>query len=167
MAAGSTYTPITTTTVGTATTSVTFNSFSGYTDLVVVYNVRCSFATPNTLGCRINGDSGTNYSTTQVSGSGSVITSERNSNETAFYSSNVAGTGSSYTPGVINFMNYANTSTYKTMLMEGGSNLANTIQFGTSLWRSNSAITSLNFFIFNGTNIEAGSSFTLYGIAAA
>jgi hypothetical protein len=40
MPAGSTYTPIATTTLGSAQADVTFNSFSGYTDLVLVANVQ-------------------------------------------------------------------------------------------------------------------------------
>jgi len=35
------------------------------------------------------------------------------------------------------------------------------------LWRSTSAMTSLQFFDYDGANFAAGSSFTLYGVKSA
>lgn len=165
----STYTPIATTTLGSATASYTFSSIpSIYTDIVLVADM----ADSNTGGdqrmlVRVNGDSSTNYSTTIVYGNGSSATATINSNRTFF--DNSSGASNSITSGSANiyhFMSYSNTTTYKTVLYRQN-NLVNTA--GTSalvgLWRSTSAINSITIFCIG--NLVAGSTFTLYGIKAA
>ena len=62
-------------------------------------------------------------------------------------------------------MNYANTTTYKTILGRWGSSANNQTRISVGLWRSTAAITS--FTITPSLGIAAGSSFTLYGIKAA
>jgi len=81
MAAGSTYTPIATTTLGSSATSYTFTSIpSTYTDLVIVAQIKGD--TTTYLNLRFNGDTGSNYSRTTLSGNGSTASSERRSNQT-------------------------------------------------------------------------------------
>ena len=69
---------------------------------------------------------------------------------------------------VTHFMNYSNTTTYKTLLSRsgtlGGSYTGTTLIAG--LWRSTSAITSILVGCTTNTFV-AGSTFTLYGIKAA
>ena len=75
MAAGNTYTPIATNTLSSATASVTFSSISGvYTDLVLVITPTIPTGAYDILMRVGNGtvDSGTNYSVTRVSGTGSA-----------------------------------------------------------------------------------------------
>jgi hypothetical protein len=55
MAAGSTYTPIATTTLGTAQSSVSFSSFSGYTDLVLVSSTKAATSDQN-IAVRFSSD---------------------------------------------------------------------------------------------------------------
>ena len=65
MAAGSTYTPIATTTLGSAASSVTFSSISGsYTDLILITNPS-SATTDQSIYVQFNADTGTNYSMSQ------------------------------------------------------------------------------------------------------
>ena len=65
MAAGATYYPIATTTLSSATNSVSFSSISGsYTDIVIVFNGAAS-TSGVTCNVQFNSDTGTNYSTTQ------------------------------------------------------------------------------------------------------
>ena len=163
MAAGSTYTPIATTTLGSAQSSVTFNSFSGYTDLVLIANTTAA-GNQNIL-LRFNSDSGTNYSYTRMTGAASA-TSNRESSIDAInlYNSSASLNGVMATT-IIQVMNYANTTTYKTVLGRGNGG-ANEVNAQVGLWRSTSAITSLTLSIFT-TNFSAGSTFTLYGIQAA
>jgi hypothetical protein len=64
-------------------------------------------------------------------------------------------------------LNYANTTTYKTIISRGDSagfwNIANV-----ALWRKTpEAITSITVFPAGLNNWIAGSTFTLYGITAA
>jgi hypothetical protein len=165
MAAGSTYTPIATQTLGTAALNVTFSSIpSTYTDLVVVcaYN-RVSGG--NNISMRLNGDT-TNYSETYIEGDGSSVISGRNANDSnmriAFI---VGGTGTSQSTMIINLQNYSNTTTYKTVLTRY-SEASTGVGASVGLWRSTAAINSVEIGRA-GINFAAGSTFTLYGIAAA
>jgi hypothetical protein len=161
MAAGSTYTPIATQTLGSSASTVTFNSIpSIYTDLVLVAN---SITAANaSFKIQFNGDTGSNYSSTLVYGNGTSATSLRTSNQTSI---NIIGrSGSNGSSNIINIQNYSNATTYKTTLGRGGADI--TIAT-VGLWRSTSAITSINVANDSGGNFLTGSTFTLYGIAAA
>lgn len=170
MPAGKTYEPIATTTLGSAQASVTFNSFSGYTDLILVMQGKSSNSTDDPQ-LYFNSDTGSNYSLTFVSGDGSSAASARYTNTAGgFYCGRPGYTTEGFTTTILHFMNYANTTTYKTVLSRsGGNNLAtgyNKVEMAVALWRSTAAITS--FTIDGGSgNIAAGSNFTLYGISAA
>ena len=131
MPAGSTYTPIATTTLGSAQSSVTFNSFSGYTDLIVVFNGG-NTASGQSIYLQFNGDTGTNYSTADLWGNGSSATSGRN---TGLGFMRVVGRGIGVdttltTNALIHIMNYANTNTFKTVINRsnetGGTKTGNT-----------------------------------------
>jgi hypothetical protein len=161
MPAGSTYTPIATTTLGSAQASISFSSFSGYTDLILI----CSATTVTDdqfLSIRFNGDTGSNYSNTYMTGDGTTASSGRNTG-TVIY---IAGNSSNTTPvlSITHIQNYSNSTTYKTLLSRTTDSTLIT-QITASLWRSTSAITSM--VIASGSNIQTGSTFTLYGIAAA
>ena len=162
----STYEPIATNTLSVDTASVTFSSISSaYTDLVLVCSVKGS--TSGAYGqMRLNSDTGTNYSQTSVYGNGSSAGSARNSSVSWAYpaqNNNVDTTN--FTSYIINFMNYTNTTTYKTMISRNGS-AAYVTEALVTLWRSTSAINSI-LFQLNLGNLAAGSTFTLYGIKAA
>jgi hypothetical protein len=165
MAAGSTYTPIATTTLGSAAASYTFSSIpSTYTDLVLISNHGVSTATAN-FYIRVNGDSGNNYSYTRIMGNGSSASSARGSNFNRIVFDGDGASTSRTNVNVINFQNYSNSTTNKTVI--GRSNDAT---YSTSaivgLWRNTAAITSITIGI-DGHNFITGSTFTLYGIAAA
>jgi hypothetical protein len=165
MAAGSTYTPIATTTLASAQSQVDFTSISAsYTDLVLIMNTKGS--TTNYPFLQLNGATGTSYSTTTLNGSGSAATSVRQSNTVNPYiSSDAANTTSFEFNAVLHFQNYSNTTTFKTVLIR-----ANSASTGTGatvlLYRSTSAIDTITFKLNTGT-YSIGSTFTLYGIAAA
>lgn len=161
MAAGSTYTPIATTTLGSAATSYTFSSIpSTYTDLVLV--IAGTAGTDETIGLRFNSDSGSNYSETAINGDGSSATSFRESNITR---AQLGSIGSTQSVTIINIMNYSNTTTYKTALGRGNYSGARVRSY-VSLWRNTAAINSV-YVDANGATFAVGSTFTLYGIQAA
>jgi len=173
VAAGNTYTPIATQTLGTTAASVTFSSISGaYTDLVLVMTYRSTrsavYAYPIV---RFNGDSGSNYSTTYLYGDGSSAVSARAANQSSINVYEAIGNNAaSGTYGQINMsiQNYSNSTTYKTVLSRGGSSQTSAVvATQSSLWRSTSAITSIVIADGNSFDIMAGSTFSLYGIAAA
>jgi hypothetical protein len=67
---------------------------------------------------------------------------------------------------IIHFMNYSNTTTYKSLLARGN-NAASGTDAIASLWRSTAAITSITFNLQTGGTFDIGSTITLYGITAA
>jgi len=165
MAAGSTYTPISTTTLGSTNTSVTFSSFSGYTDLVVVFSVKAATTTMN-AGVRFNSDSGANYNSNSLEGNGGSTRAQVFTNAT-FIRPDSYGyvTTTDFNIKLVNIMNYANSTTYKPVLTRS-SNGSVGIDAFVGLWRNTAAITDIEVFARNDT-FAVGSTFTLYGIAAA
>lgn len=161
MPAGTTYTPIATTTTSGNATSYTFSSIpSTYTDLVIVGNGSVSSACD--MYIQFNGDTGTNYNKMLFYGTGSAAGG-------AAYT-NVAQIGFSYQDGsqsnsYANIMNYTNTNVYKPVLSKGGS-ASSALQVNAGLWRSTSAINSIKVYPSTG-NFVNGYTLTLYGIAAA
>jgi hypothetical protein len=159
-----TYEPIATTTLGSAAADVTFTSISGsYTDLVLVCWVKTS---SNDIGLRMqfNSDTGSNYSVTQLFGNGTTAGSNRQSSQTSIRWANYLGTAGGI--GIANIQNYANTTTYKTLINRGGFASYGTMS-SVGLWQSTSAITSIKVFDEDSGNMASGSTFTLYGIKSA
>ena len=168
MTAGSTYTPIATQTLGSAAASVTFSSIpSTYTDLVLVINGAVSVNTASIVG-QVNGDTASNYSFTELYGSGSAAGSYRIANTTIFaasqYSLGISNTNPS--TNILHFMNYANTTTYKTILLRS-SDASNGTTATVNLWRSTAAINSITLKMQSTYTMNTGTVFSLYGIAAA
>ena len=166
----STYTPIATTTLGSAAASVTFSSISGaYTDLVLVASNVLNASSTNSVFLRFNSDSSTNYSSTFLEGTGSAASSNRVSNRTVIDSGyNVGLSTSSVGQVIFNIMNYANTTTFKTVISRFAQAVgaAPGTSATVSLWRKTpEAITSIE--VRCDVNFSIGSTFTLYGIKAA
>lgn len=144
--------------------SVEFNSIPGnYTDLVIVYHLIHSTGADD-MFIQFNSDTGTNYSTTNLYGTGSVAGSYRQSNQSRglldFYA--VPGT-SAYATNIIQIMSYANTNVFKTVLA-AASRASSGVDRNIVLWRSTSAITTIR--VFPGAGTITG-SMALYGIKAA
>ena len=159
-----TYEAIATYTAPSAQPSVTFSSIAAdWTDLILVSSNGSTTAT-NTY-VRFNGDSGSNYSFTNLTGTGSSAISGRSSNQTAIrvdnYASAVTSIQNAY---IIQLQNYSNETSYKTVLTrtnEASSGVDATV----GLWRNTDAITSILYYPGVG-NWITGSTFTLYGIKA-
>lgn len=159
----STMTPIATNTLTANAATVTFSSIpSTYTDLMMVVNTITSTASEY-MSINLNSDTGSNYSRTRLSGTGTSASSGRNTNETVGYiGAETYGTNALKFNTVVHFMNYANTTTYKTFLSRANHiDLASEAIVG--LWRNTSAINTIKV----NSNFAAGSTFTLYGIKAA
>jgi len=167
MPAGSTYTPIATTTLGSATSSVTFSSISGsYTDIILVINAKQT-ATPNRwTTIRLNSDTGSNYSYTSLEGNGSAASSYRESNQTRG-AINFKTSTANWGQNTVHFQNYSNTTTFKTWVSRGDAADTGPVAI-VGLYRSTSAITTILITLEgSGQNFDTGSTFTLYGIQAA
>ena len=164
----STYTPIATTTLGSAAATVTFSSISQtYTDLELVANFDGSVSSYTTL--TFNGVTGTSYSRTRLIGSGSAASSDRTANTAGVINLTYNTAGTPVT-GIYKIFNYANTNTYKTAIVKDAAqpdNVAVTVGlFRGSTGSATDAITSITLTKASG-NYTVGSTFTLYGIASA
>ncbi len=161
-----TYEPIATQTLGSAASSITFSSIPAtYTDLRVVF-IGGNNASATAFYFQVNGDTGSNYSRTFLTGDGATAASSRASNSSRIQSPmNLSAT----IPTFISFdiFSYAG-SNNKTVLASfsadrNGSGVTSAL---VGLWRSTSAITSVNL----STPTDAfgtGTTATLYGIKNA
>lgn len=173
MTAGSTYTPIATTTLGSAAADITFTGIaSTYTDLILIVTGRFDSAnTSREIRIQVgNGsiDTGSNYSITRMAGYGSGLFSDRTTSATNMTAGVIPADNApaGYVGNAIyQFQNYANTSVYKTVLnrTNDGNDWTEAM---VGLWRSTSAINQIKIFGLTA-NLKAGSTATLYGIAAA
>lgn len=166
MPAARTYEPIATTTLGSTATTVSFTSIPGtYTDLVLVTSIKATSANTNQW-MRFNSDSGTNYSNSNLYGTGTSPLSTRQTSQDKI-NSVLSGylVTTQNCPGIYNIMNYSNTTTFKTMISRFN-NTGVLVQAQTSLYRSTSAITSIEIFT-TPDSFAVGSILTLYGITAA
>ena len=161
----STYTPIASITLASATSEVTFSGIpQTYTDLVMVMTGTIATGGAGSVRFRFNGDTTSVYSNTRLLGDGTTASSTRNTSE----SSAIIGVYSDSTIGnnIISIMNYSNSTTYKTCLFRN--NVTDLrAQAGVALWRNTSAITSITVLNGAGLNFTVGSTFNLYGIANA
>jgi hypothetical protein len=112
---------------------------------------------------QFNGDTGTNYSRTvlfadSINGALSVRSTSQSRISVAGFSSTIGN-------AIIQVQNYSNTTTNKTALCRGNLTGQGTYAI-VGLWRNTAAITSITIGT-TGSTWTAGSTFTLYGIAAA
>ena len=169
----STYTPIATETLTSTATSITLTGIPQYyTDLILQVNDQVDSASGFKI--RFNGDSAGSYQQVQFSGYGTgVTTAGKALGATSIYNNLVFGdstTANAYTPNVIHIENYSNSTSYKSVLWRYG----NSTQAGGSgdvtiiagSWNSTSPITSIEVSVWNSVNFVAGTSVSLYGIAA-
>lgn len=167
----STYTPLASITLTSSASSITFSGYDmSYTDLVLVSVVTCSTADGNQR-MTVNGDSSSIYSTTRIAGNGSTATSGRYTSLAYFLLSGGAINPPSSASGQIlitNFMNYSNTTTYKSILVKAGNASGSTypgVESNVELYRSTNAISSFTLSTDSAT-FSSGSTFSLYGIQA-
>ena len=172
MAAGSTYTPIATTTLASAAQGITFTGISSsYTDLVLVLSL-ISKTAGNDVRYRVgNGsiDSGMNYSSTHLTGNGSTASSSRSTADNFVGLMRAVGTTTSPATFIINFQNYSNSTTYKSILGRASSP-ASEVSASVGLWRNTAAINQIYIYedgVTSPQQFDIGTTATLYGIAAA
>lgn len=161
--------------LGSDTASVTFSSLpSTYTDLRLVCSARTDRGNNgDAILLQFNGDTGNNYSTRSLYGTGGSAVSAAWSSVSGIYlvqaaagssdTANTFGSSETYIP------NYAG-STNKSVSHAGNSenNAATSyMSVDAGLWSNTAAITSIVLKPFNGTNFRSGSSFILYGITKA
>jgi hypothetical protein len=176
MAAANTYTQVPggSVTVGTATTSVTFSSIPAtYTDLVLVMQPAANVDDEN-VGIRFNGDTSSNYSYTRVGANNTsgTFSSNRSGSFSRINTTEASGTSTNLGNLIIvaHIMNYANTTTYKTVIARSGQQggTYNGVELFAGTWRATpAAINSVTVMQGGTRTFSTGSTFNLYGITAA
>ena len=164
-----TYDFIATQTLGGTASTVVFSSIPAtYTDLELVC-VPADTTTTHGILCRLNSDSGNNYSRTNLFGNGTTATSTRETSATRTYGTIAWSAYFDTTLGnsvfTTHFMNYSNTTTNKTWLSRGNIAAGGT-ELITGLWQSTAAINSITIYGDPTASFKAGSTFTLHGIKA-
>lgn len=170
-----TYTFISSTTLSSSQSTVTFSSIPNtYTDLLVRWSARSDRASAASDGIilRLNSDSGTNYSYTRLISSGTSLASARNTvnyiqagNINASTSSaNTFGSGEIYIP-VYTSTSIKPMSTFNVY----EDNVTNPIYIGVvaHLWQGTAAVNRIDIQASTPpsvNNLVSGSSFYLYGI---
>lgn len=166
----STYTPIYSTTVvgsGSVANITLTNIPTTYTDLVLVASLTGTSASGSACNFTINGDNSALYSSTCVGGDGGTPFSTRISGSSTWQVAyqNI-GTGTGPSNFTLNFMNYSNTTTYKTMVSRYNEPTLGTGSIA-GIYRSVNPITRITISINGSKTFNSGSQFTLYGIKAA
>ncbi len=117
---------------------------------------------------RFNSDTGTNYSDHMLYGGGTSASALNDVNNTRMAQLRHSDTSSIVGGGVVDILDYANTSKYKTMRALTGCdfNGSGIVMMTSGNWRSTSAISSITIFV-DGGNYSTDSTFALYGIKGA
>jgi hypothetical protein len=164
----STFTPIATTTIGSATNSITFSSLGSYTDIYLVAMQKENGGGGYELQVRFNGDTGANYiwgrmlaaAGSTIEGSGTTVTT----------SARFGDVDGGWQTSTLNIMSYAGsrikTAIGRTMSVNSSTQVTRTGGYVTS-WLSTSAITSITIKVESTGQFAAGSIFSIYGIQAA
>ena len=167
MAAGATYEPIATTTLGSAAASITFSSIAGtYTDLRISFTGTATGGTSPII--RFNSDAATNYSQTYLQGDGASAASSSYTSLSRIFLNSSSSMNTTPQFNSVDIFSYAG-STYKTILFTSShdKNGSGVIYSSVGLWRSTSAINTITLSLNGGSNMDIGTTATLYGIKAA
>jgi hypothetical protein len=155
-----TYIALSTITLATAQSSVTFGSIpQTYRDLVLVLNGTMSVV--DTIGIRFNSDSGSNYFGVSMNGSGSSASSDTWTSITQAF---VGVFATTQTTSIIQIQDYSVTDKHTTILSRTGA-AGDRVRAHAFRWANSAAISSITFTSNGGTNYQSGTTFSLYGIA--
>lgn len=172
--ATNTWVALNTTTVTSATPSVTFNSINqGYTDLVLVVSAATTNNDSTFLRVEFNSDTTNgNYSFVDITGNGTVgdLTTRGNSAWLCGNYNSISKVLGEHT-SVSRIKSYSNSTTFKSYIARSGRGSTSLDYFGTGLtagtWRNTAPVTSVTVYNTRGGvnyNFAVGSTFSLYGI---
>ena len=149
--------------------SVTFSNIpQGYKHLQIRFIARGSAQT-NEVWAQFNSDTGSNYSTHQVYGSGAAAGASGTASTSYAKVGELSGTNagaSIFGAGVVDILDYTNTNKYKTTRALTGTDINGSggyIVFVSGNWNSTSPINSITLY-YNTYSFSQYSRFSLYGI---
>lgn len=155
------YESIATYTLGTATSTVTFDSIPA-TFKHLQIRMSLTAAAPADTTIRFNGDTGSNYDSHLQRGTGTTTGGYYYADTFAYIMFNI---GFNTSVGITDILDYTNTNKYTTIRSFTGfnNNGSGEVDFWSGLWSNTSAISS---FVLTAatTNFSVNSKFALYGI---
>lgn len=164
-----TYTALQTITLGSGTSSVLFSSIptvdsngNSVKDLIIVFNG----SGPRYLAVQLNGDTGSNYSTVSMygTGSGSGVSGSL-ANFGYIFASWYSASGTGMRSGIIQFLDAKSTNKHKTVLSRHSDvGSAGAVEANVSRWANTSPITSIKVYSDSGTNFNSGTTISLYAV---
>ena len=164
------YELISTTTLGTATSSITFSNLGDYSSTYKHLQIRALTRTDQVndgIFMRFNSDTGSNYADHNLYGNGSSVFSQARTSQTNIQFARTAYssmTASSFSGIVLDILDaYSTTKNTTIRALSGMTGGANNLQLYSGLWNNTAAISSINIFP-GATNFVSGSRFSLYGI---
>ena len=156
---------------GSSPSSIQFNNIpQTYQDLMLVgYTRTTSTGTTIPISAYFNAYSATGWSGTYLQGNGSSAISSRSLQSTPTYGVNFYGAAASATSGIftsytMHILNYASTSTFKTVLLRAATDLngSGTVDLTANLWSNTAGVSMIATYF--GAGFAVGSIITLYGI---
>lgn len=151
---------------------VDFNSFSGYTDLMIVGQWCPTTNVANDIYLQFNGDASSSYYYQQIVADSStlVCNDSGGAQSTGVRVANNADAQSynRFSAFEINIYEYSGTTYGKCVYSRwaGAANTASAGMFG-GFWNNTNAVTSLTISTRTSTQLKSGSVFSLYGILRA
>lgn len=168
---------IETVTVGAGgASSITFSSIPNTFQHLQIRTLAQATTNDSSITARINSDSGSNYAYHILQGTGTGVGALAQTSQTQMavgYTQDGSTNPSFFAATIIDILDYTNTNKNKTVRWLSGvdSNGNGQLRYGSGLWMSTSAITSLTFFIGTGYppgvsqgNFRQHTHFALYGI---
>jgi hypothetical protein len=157
-------------TLAATSSSVTFSNIpQGYGDLVLIVNGRGDYSVNafESLQCRLNSDSGSNYSYVIMSYQAGSSYSTAGTATSLWFGRlpNANGGNTNFGTNVVNIMDYSATDKHKTSISRSSNvqeNLAPSAD--ASRWANTAAVTSLTLTTGQSANFVVDSTFSLYGI---
>ena len=165
------YDSLATVTVGsTSVASIDFAGIpSGYTHLQRRTLARSNHIAQDGFKIQLNETTSSSYSYHYVGGNGASPYAGAASSTTFMQGTSFTGADAAtniFGVGVIDILDYTNTSKNKTLRSLGGfdSNGAGVVEMWSGAYYLTPAITSIKLFTFAGVNFQPNSSFALYGV---
>jgi hypothetical protein len=167
-AAPNSYESIATVNVGSGgSSSIDFTSIpSTYKHLQVRWFARDAASGLAYARMRFNSDTGSNYAYHTLFGDGASVGTDTGINQTSGVAGLEGGSANVFAANILDIFDYANTNKFKTTRVINGVDVNGAggyVEFTSSLWRSTSAISSINIST-QASSFPQYSQFALYGI---
>lgn len=162
------YESIATTTLSTATASITFSSIPATYTHLQIRGIARGGSGSAAIRIRCNADTATNYAAHELYGDGASAGAYAESGVSSgfadYFGPSSAG-ANIFGVGVIDILDYTNTNKKTTIRSLSGydNNGSGGIALSSTLWNDTPAVTSITLF-YASTNLVQYSSFALYGI---